>query len=139
MQLSSRQRAAIVLRFHEDLSEEQTARVLGCALGTVRSSVARGLRRMRREMKMVNLSESDVREVLDRRAGDVVMAPVAVDVIVRKGPVEASGTPSSRLRDLCRDVVRHFGPRARAITSGALRNAASGRPRRLVQRSRPRF
>jgi hypothetical protein len=34
MQLSSRQRAAIVLRFHEDLSEEQTARVLGCAVGT---------------------------------------------------------------------------------------------------------
>ena len=48
--LSYQQRAAIVLRFYEDLSEEQTARVLGCAVGTVKSSVSRGLRRMREEM-----------------------------------------------------------------------------------------
>jgi RNA polymerase sigma-70 factor (sigma-E family) len=48
--LSYQQRAAIVLRFYSDLSEEQTARVLGCAVGTVKSSVSRGLRRMREEM-----------------------------------------------------------------------------------------
>jgi RNA polymerase sigma-70 factor (sigma-E family) len=48
--LPYRQRAAIVLRFYEDLSENQTARVLGCAVGTVKSSVSRGLRRMREEM-----------------------------------------------------------------------------------------
>jgi RNA polymerase sigma-70 factor (sigma-E family) len=45
--LPYRQRAAIVLRFYEDLSEAQTARVLGCAVGTVKSSVSRGLRQMR--------------------------------------------------------------------------------------------
>jgi RNA polymerase sigma-70 factor (sigma-E family) len=49
-QLSYRQRAAIVLRFYEDLSEADTARVLGCAVGTVKSSVARGLRRLKEEM-----------------------------------------------------------------------------------------
>lgn len=48
--LSYRQRAAIVLRFYEDLSEKQTARVLGCAVGTVKSSVSRGLRQMREEL-----------------------------------------------------------------------------------------
>jgi RNA polymerase sigma-70 factor (sigma-E family) len=48
--LPYRQRAAIVLRFYEDLSEEQTARLLGCAVGTVKSSVARGLRQMREEL-----------------------------------------------------------------------------------------
>jgi RNA polymerase sigma-70 factor (sigma-E family) len=48
--LPYRQRAAIVLRFYEDLSEKQTARILGCAVGTVKSSVARGLRQMREEM-----------------------------------------------------------------------------------------
>ena len=48
--LPYQQRAAIVLRFYEDLSEEQTARVLGCAVGTVKSSVWRGLRGMREEM-----------------------------------------------------------------------------------------
>jgi RNA polymerase sigma-70 factor (sigma-E family) len=49
--LPYRQRAAIVLRFYEDLSEEQTAHVLGCAVGTVKSSLSRGLRQMRKEMK----------------------------------------------------------------------------------------
>jgi len=48
--LPYRQRAAIVLRFYEDLSERETARVLGCAVGTVKSSVSRGLQRMREGM-----------------------------------------------------------------------------------------
>jgi len=48
--LPYRQRAAIVLRFYEDLSEKETARVLGCAVGTVKSSVSRGLRHMREEL-----------------------------------------------------------------------------------------
>ena len=55
--LTYRQRAAIVLRFYEDLSEGQTARVLGCAVGTVKSSVSRGLQRMREEM----IEDADIR------------------------------------------------------------------------------
>ena len=45
--LRPRQRAAIVLRYYEDLSEAQTADVLGCAVGTVKSLVARGLQQLR--------------------------------------------------------------------------------------------
>jgi RNA polymerase sigma-70 factor (sigma-E family) len=48
--LTNRQRAALVLRFYEDLSERETARVLGCAVGTVKSLVSRGLRMLREEM-----------------------------------------------------------------------------------------
>jgi RNA polymerase sigma-70 factor (sigma-E family) len=48
--LPYRQRAAIVLRFYEDLSERETARVLGCRVGTVKSAVSRGLERVRKEM-----------------------------------------------------------------------------------------
>jgi RNA polymerase sigma-70 factor (sigma-E family) len=48
--LPYRQRAAIVLRFYEDLTERQTARVLGCAVGTVKSSVSRGLRQLKEEL-----------------------------------------------------------------------------------------
>jgi RNA polymerase sigma-70 factor (sigma-E family) len=48
--LPHQQRAAIVLRFYEDLSERETARVMGCPPGTVKSSVSRGLQRMREEM-----------------------------------------------------------------------------------------
>lgn len=45
--LPPRQRAAIVLRFYEDLSEARTAEVLGCAPGTVKSQVHAGLRKLR--------------------------------------------------------------------------------------------
>jgi RNA polymerase sigma-70 factor (sigma-E family) len=48
--LPYRQRAAIVLRFYEDLTEKETARVLGCRIGTVKSAVSRGLERVRKEM-----------------------------------------------------------------------------------------
>jgi RNA polymerase sigma-70 factor (sigma-E family) len=45
--LADRQRAAIVLRFYEDLSESETAEVLGCRPGTVKSLVSRGLEALR--------------------------------------------------------------------------------------------
>jgi RNA polymerase sigma-70 factor (sigma-E family) len=48
--LPERQRAAIVLRYYEDLTEAQTAEVLGCRLGTVKSLVSRGLDALRKEM-----------------------------------------------------------------------------------------
>ena len=41
--LPARQRAAVVLRYYEDLSEAETARAMGCSLGTVKSTTARGL------------------------------------------------------------------------------------------------
>jgi RNA polymerase sigma-70 factor (sigma-E family) len=48
--LTPRQRAAIVLRFYEDLSETQIADVLGCRPGTVKSLLARGLETLRGTM-----------------------------------------------------------------------------------------
>jgi len=48
--LPFRQRAVIALRFYEDLSEAEIARVLGCRPGTVKSSLHRGLARLREEM-----------------------------------------------------------------------------------------
>jgi RNA polymerase sigma-70 factor (sigma-E family) len=49
--LTPRQRAAIVLRYYEDLSEAQTADVLRCPVGTVKSLVSRGMERLRRELE----------------------------------------------------------------------------------------
>jgi RNA polymerase sigma-70 factor (sigma-E family) len=46
-QLPGRQRAAIVLRYFEDLSDEDIGVTLGCRVGTVRSLISRGLATLR--------------------------------------------------------------------------------------------
>lgn len=46
--LPPRQRAVIVLRYYEDLSEEQIALALGCSRGTVKSQAAAALTSLRR-------------------------------------------------------------------------------------------
>jgi RNA polymerase sigma-70 factor (sigma-E family) len=51
--LSDRQRAALVLRFFEDLSDEQIAAALNCRIGTVRSLISRGLALLREHMNEV--------------------------------------------------------------------------------------
>jgi RNA polymerase sigma factor (sigma-70 family) len=45
--LPARQREAVVLRYIVDLSEQDTARAMSCAVGTVKSAAARGLARLR--------------------------------------------------------------------------------------------
>jgi RNA polymerase sigma-70 factor (sigma-E family) len=45
--LPGQQRAALVLRYWEDMTEADTAAVLGCSIGTVKSHTARGLARLR--------------------------------------------------------------------------------------------
>ncbi len=45
--LTPRQRSVLVLRYCEDLSEEQTAQLLGVAVGTVKSTASRALSRLR--------------------------------------------------------------------------------------------
>ena len=45
--LAPRQRAALVLRYYEDLTEAQTADAMGCSVGTVKSQVSDGLKRLR--------------------------------------------------------------------------------------------
>jgi RNA polymerase sigma-70 factor (sigma-E family) len=45
--LPVRQRAAIVLRYYEDLTEAQTADAMGCAVGTVKSQVSAGIGKLR--------------------------------------------------------------------------------------------
>ncbi|MFF0201335.1 SigE family RNA polymerase sigma factor [Streptomyces sp. NPDC005017] len=45
--LTPRQRTMLVLRYFEDLSETEVASVLGCTVGTVRSTTHRSLARLR--------------------------------------------------------------------------------------------
>ena len=49
--LPPRQRAAIVLRFYEDLPDNEIAALLGCRVPTVRTAVFRGLEKLRKEIE----------------------------------------------------------------------------------------
>lgn len=53
-QLSETQRKVLVLRYFEDLSEAETAEIVGCGVGTVKSSASRGLARLRELMGTTN-------------------------------------------------------------------------------------
>ena len=51
--LPRRQRAVLVLRFFEDLTERETADRLGCSIGTVKTHQSRALRTLRRSSHLV--------------------------------------------------------------------------------------
>jgi RNA polymerase sigma factor (sigma-70 family) len=59
--LTSRQRAVLVLRVFDDLSEAQVAQLLGCAVGTVKSTMARAVGRLREDPRLTELLDREVR------------------------------------------------------------------------------
>ena len=59
--LTARQRAVLVLRVFDDLSEPQVAQVLGCAVGTVKSTMARALARLREDPQLAGLVDQEAR------------------------------------------------------------------------------
>ena len=59
--LPARQRAVIVLRYYEDLSETEIAAALGCAPGTVKSQASAAMKALRRALAAAGVRET-VRE-----------------------------------------------------------------------------
>jgi RNA polymerase sigma-70 factor (sigma-E family) len=51
--LPARQRACLVLRYYEDLTDAEIADLLGCAIGTVRSNISRALAALRIDLAAV--------------------------------------------------------------------------------------
>src|SRR5882757_2104561 len=60
--LPPRQRAMVVLRYFEDLSEAQTADRMGVSVGTVKSAVSRALSKLRNDPELVLLGGSGLTE-----------------------------------------------------------------------------
>lgn len=65
--LPPRQRAVIVLRYYEELSEQETASALGCSVGTVKSQASRGLARLKQMMTTAALNDG---ATLPHQVGD---------------------------------------------------------------------
>jgi RNA polymerase sigma-70 factor (sigma-E family) len=57
--LSARQRAALVLRYYEDLPDHQIAALLGCREASVRSLASRGLAVLRQLAVPLSIAEED--------------------------------------------------------------------------------
>lgn len=55
--LPPKQRAAVVLRFYEDLTEPQTAELLGCSVGNVKSQISRALTTLRSRMNIDDVAD----------------------------------------------------------------------------------
>ncbi|MFI0913291.1 SigE family RNA polymerase sigma factor [Streptomyces abikoensis] len=52
--LPDRQRAMVVLRYYEDMTEVQTAELLGVSVGTVKSAVSRALGKLREDPELAH-------------------------------------------------------------------------------------
>lgn len=59
LRLPPRQRAAVVLRYWEDLPETEVAQAMGCSVGTVKSQAARGLAKLRADPALADVAPGD--------------------------------------------------------------------------------
>lgn len=74
--LTARQRTVLVLRYFEDLPEADVARLLGCSVGTVRSTTHRSLAKLRSlAPELAALGQADAEELPSRDFSPMEVRP----------------------------------------------------------------
>ncbi len=120
--LPARQRAMVVLRYYEDLSEMQTAEVLGVSVGTVKSAVSRALAKLREDAQLA----SDVLGASSPgAASSAAVSPEAASPGRSAGAPEAPGAsegaaaPAGRVVGSCGALAYEGRAGRRAYRDGA--------------------
>lgn len=92
--LTAQQRAVVVLRYYEDLTDTQIAAVLGCAQGTVKSHANRALRSLRTAL---DPSGSDGAGTRSERSGTgPIRSRRSCEPVCAAAPTRWPPTPRSR-------------------------------------------